>query len=70
MQVAVNVTTASAVDVAQLKRAARRFASAVTVVTAWLNDGLYGGTGSAFFSLSLEPLQVLISSTAPVVWPS
>ena len=49
------------VDVGQFKQAARRFASGVTVVTTRHGDVLHGGTVSAFFSLSLEPLQVLIS---------
>ncbi len=55
------VAQASDVDVAQFKQAARRFASGVTVVTTRHDDVVHGGTVSAFFSLSLEPLQVLIS---------
>ena len=45
--------------------AARRFASGVTVVTTRLEKTVHGATVSAFFTLSLEPLQVLVSlSTA------
>ena len=55
------VSHAPEVDVGQFKQAARRFASGVTVVTTRHEDVLHGGTVSAFFSLSLEPLQVLIS---------
>jgi flavin reductase ActVB len=49
------------VDTTQFKQAARHFASGVTVVTTRCDELLHGGTVSAFFSLSLEPLQVLIS---------
>jgi flavin reductase (DIM6/NTAB) family NADH-FMN oxidoreductase RutF len=42
-------------------RAARQFASGVTLVTTRCDEVLHAGTVSAFFSLSLEPLQVLIS---------
>jgi flavin reductase (DIM6/NTAB) family NADH-FMN oxidoreductase RutF len=49
------------VDTAQFKQAARHFASGVTVVTTRCDELHHGGTVSAFFSLSLEPLQVLIS---------
>jgi flavin reductase (DIM6/NTAB) family NADH-FMN oxidoreductase RutF len=49
------------VDLGQFKQAARRFASGVTLVTTRVDDVVHGGTVSAFFSLSLEPLQVLIS---------
>jgi flavin reductase (DIM6/NTAB) family NADH-FMN oxidoreductase RutF len=49
------------VDLDQFKQAARRFASGVTVVTTRADDVVHGGTVSAFFSVSLEPLQVLIS---------
>jgi flavin reductase (DIM6/NTAB) family NADH-FMN oxidoreductase RutF len=53
------------VDTVHFKLAARRFASGVTVVTTRLGDVFHGGTVSAFFSLSLDPLQVLVSlSTA------
>jgi flavin reductase (DIM6/NTAB) family NADH-FMN oxidoreductase RutF len=48
-------------DIAQFKQAARRFASGVTVVTTRCEELHHGGTVSAFFSLSLEPVQVLIS---------
>lgn len=48
-------------DVSAFKQAARRFASGVTVVTTRVDDELHGGTVLAFFSLSLEPLQVIIS---------
>jgi flavin reductase ActVB len=53
--------SAADVDVAQFKQAARHFASGVTVVTTRSDELQHGGTVSAFFSLSLEPLQVLIS---------
>lgn len=56
-----HVATQVHADVDQFKQAARRFASGVTVVTTRHEDILHGGTVSAFFSLSLEPLQVLIS---------
>jgi flavin reductase (DIM6/NTAB) family NADH-FMN oxidoreductase RutF len=46
---------------AEFKRAGRRFASGVTVVTSRLGDVLHGATVSAFSTLSLEPMQVLIS---------
>jgi flavin reductase (DIM6/NTAB) family NADH-FMN oxidoreductase RutF len=49
------------VDTVQFKQAARRFASGVTVVTTRCDEVLHAGTVSAFFSLSLDPLQVLIS---------
>jgi flavin reductase (DIM6/NTAB) family NADH-FMN oxidoreductase RutF len=49
------------VNTAQFKQAARRFASGVTVVTTCCDEVLHAGTVSAFFSLSLQPLQVLIS---------
>ena len=48
-------------DIAAFKLAARRLASGVTVVTTRVDEELHGGTVSAFFSLSLEPLQVVIS---------
>lgn len=48
-------------DVAAFKQAARRFASGVTVVTTRSDEVLHATTVSAFFSLSLEPLQVLVS---------
>jgi flavin reductase (DIM6/NTAB) family NADH-FMN oxidoreductase RutF len=49
------------VDTVHFKLAARRFASGVTVVTTRVGEVLHGGTVSAFFSLSLDPLQVLVS---------
>jgi flavin reductase (DIM6/NTAB) family NADH-FMN oxidoreductase RutF len=49
------------VDTAQFKQAARRFASGVTVVTTRCDEVVHASTVSAFFSLSLDPLQVLIS---------
>jgi len=49
------------VDIVQYKAAARHFASGVTVVTTRCDEVLHAGTVSAFFSLSLEPMQVLIS---------
>jgi flavin reductase (DIM6/NTAB) family NADH-FMN oxidoreductase RutF len=51
----------SGVDTVHFKLAARRFASGVTVVTTRVGEVLHGGTVSAFFSLSLDPLQVLVS---------
>jgi flavin reductase (DIM6/NTAB) family NADH-FMN oxidoreductase RutF len=48
-------------DTAGFKHAARRFASGVTVVTTRVDDELHGGTVSAFFTLSLEPLQIIVS---------
>jgi flavin reductase (DIM6/NTAB) family NADH-FMN oxidoreductase RutF len=48
-------------EVAAFKHAARRFASGVTVVTTRCGEVVHAGTVSAFFSLSLDPLQVLIS---------
>jgi flavin reductase (DIM6/NTAB) family NADH-FMN oxidoreductase RutF len=51
----------SGVDSVHFKLAARRFASGVTVVTTRFGEVLHGGTVSAFFSLSLDPLQVLVS---------
>jgi flavin reductase (DIM6/NTAB) family NADH-FMN oxidoreductase RutF len=47
---------------AEFKQAGRRFASGVTVVTTRTNgDDVHGATVSAFCTLSLEPLQVMIS---------
>lgn len=46
---------------AEFKRAASRFASGVTVVTARTDGLAYGITVSAFASFSLDPLQVLVS---------
>jgi flavin reductase (DIM6/NTAB) family NADH-FMN oxidoreductase RutF len=45
----------------EFKHAGRRFASGVTVVTTRTGDVVHGATVSAFTTLSLEPLQVLIS---------
>lgn len=49
------------VDAARFKQAARGFASGVTVVTTRHDDQVYGITVSAFMTLSLEPLQILVS---------
>jgi flavin reductase (DIM6/NTAB) family NADH-FMN oxidoreductase RutF len=47
---------------AAFKQAGRRFASGVTVVTTRTRDNdVHGATVSAFCTLSLEPMQVLIS---------
>jgi flavin reductase (DIM6/NTAB) family NADH-FMN oxidoreductase RutF len=47
---------------AEFKQAGRRFASGVTVVTTrTTDDEVHGATVSAFCTLSLEPLQVMIS---------
>ena|SRR5579864_8344474 len=46
---------------ADFRKAARRFASGVTVVTTRTGTAVHGATVSAFFTLSLEPLQVLVS---------
>lgn len=53
--------TAGAVEVSDFKQAGRRFASGVTVVTTRVGDVIHGATVSAFTTLSLEPLQVMIS---------
>lgn len=49
------------VDVGDFKRAAGKFASGVTIVTSRKGNQVYGITVSAFASLSVEPLQVLVS---------
>ena len=49
------------VEVADFKQAGRRFASGVTVVTTRVGEVVHGATVSAFTTLSLEPLQVMIS---------
>ncbi|MGH2586935.1 MAG: flavin reductase family protein [Dehalococcoidia bacterium] len=46
------------------KQAARRFASGVTVVTTRRDREIHGITASAFVTLSLDPLQVLVSINA------
>ena len=47
---------------ADFKQAGRRFASGVTVVTTRTSDNdVHGATVSAFCTLSLEPMQVMIS---------
>jgi flavin reductase (DIM6/NTAB) family NADH-FMN oxidoreductase RutF len=47
---------------ADFRQAGRRFASGVTVVTTRTpDDAVHGATVSAFCTLSLEPLQVMIS---------
>ncbi len=47
-------------DAAAFKQAVARFASGVTIVTTALHDEMHGITASAFSSLSLDPLQVLV----------
>jgi len=54
-------TQRPAVADAEFKRAGRHFASGVTVVTTRLGEILHGATVSAFSTLSLEPMQVLVS---------
>jgi flavin reductase (DIM6/NTAB) family NADH-FMN oxidoreductase RutF len=49
------------VNAAEFKQAGRRLASGVTVVTTRCGSVVHGATVSAFATLSLEPLQVLIS---------
>jgi flavin reductase (DIM6/NTAB) family NADH-FMN oxidoreductase RutF len=49
------------VSAAEFRQAGRRFASGVTVATTRLGSVVHGATVSAFATLSLEPLQVLIS---------
>lgn len=51
-------------DAHQFKQAARRFASGVAVVTARRGREVHGITVSAFVTLSLEPVQVLVSINA------
>ncbi|MCL4231102.1 MAG: flavin reductase family protein [Dehalococcoidia bacterium] len=45
---------------AAFKQAVGRFASGVTIITTALQDEMHGITASAFTSLSLDPLQVLV----------
>jgi flavin reductase (DIM6/NTAB) family NADH-FMN oxidoreductase RutF len=47
-------------DAELFKQSARRFASGVTVVTTQQNDLIYGLTVSAFSTLSIDPLLVLV----------
>jgi flavin reductase (DIM6/NTAB) family NADH-FMN oxidoreductase RutF len=49
------------VNVADFKRAAARFATGVTVVTSRKDREIYGITVSAFSSLSLDPILVVVS---------
>jgi flavin reductase (DIM6/NTAB) family NADH-FMN oxidoreductase RutF len=53
------ITSADAVGA--FKQAARRFATGVTVVTTRQGRDVYGLTVSAFATLSIDPLQVLVS---------
>ena len=48
-------------DANLFRQAARGFASGVTVVTTRRDSDVYGITVSAFMTLSLDPLQVLVS---------
>ncbi len=52
---------ANPVAPADFRQAGRRFASGVTVVTTRLDDLVHGATVSAFCTLSIEPLQVMVS---------
>src|SRR6266567_350386 len=45
----------------EFKHAARRLASGMTIVTTRLGHSVHGATVSAFATLSLEPMQVLVS---------
>ncbi|MBW3594995.1 MAG: flavin reductase family protein [Actinobacteria bacterium] len=49
-----------AVDADSFRRALRRFASGVTVVTVGLDGELHGMTASSFASVSLEPPLILV----------
>jgi flavin reductase (DIM6/NTAB) family NADH-FMN oxidoreductase RutF len=53
--------TTAAVTPAEFKQAARRLASGITIVTTRLGNTVHGATVSAFATLSLEPMQVLVS---------
>src|SRR5216683_2983300 len=53
--------TTAAVTSAEFKHAARRLASGITIVTTRLGNIVHGATVSAFATLSLEPMQVLVS---------
>jgi flavin reductase (DIM6/NTAB) family NADH-FMN oxidoreductase RutF len=57
---------ASPLDTAEItatefKQAGRRFASSVTIVSTRLGEMVHGATVSAFCTLSLEPMQVMVS---------
>jgi flavin reductase (DIM6/NTAB) family NADH-FMN oxidoreductase RutF len=58
---AVGRCNTAAVTPTDFKHAARRLASGVTVVTTRLGRTVHGATVSAFATLSLEPMQVLVS---------
>jgi flavin reductase (DIM6/NTAB) family NADH-FMN oxidoreductase RutF len=45
----------------EFKQAGRRFASSVTIVSTRVGDMVHGATVSAFCTLSLEPMQVMVS---------
>jgi flavin reductase (DIM6/NTAB) family NADH-FMN oxidoreductase RutF len=70
-----NTTTHTQFDAlteAEFKNVVGHFASGVTVVTTAFGDKLYGSTASAFSSLSMDPLSVLVclnktSTTNPAV---
>ena len=49
------------VDLAAFKAAAGSFGSGVTVVTSHHNGQVYGMTVSAFASLSIDPMQIIVS---------
>src|SRR5438046_3122327 len=58
---AVEPATMAAVTQTEFKHAARRLASGITIVTTRLGNTVHGATVSAFATLSLAPMQVLVS---------
>src|SRR4051794_20941920 len=54
-------SNAAVLSPAEFRQAGRRFASGVTIVTTRLENVVHGATVSAFCTLSLEPMQVLVS---------
>jgi len=61
IELTVRRTEASAVTPGEFRHAGRRFASGVTIVTTRLGEMVHGATVSAFCTLSIEPLQVMVS---------
>jgi flavin reductase (DIM6/NTAB) family NADH-FMN oxidoreductase RutF len=57
------------VDPTTFKAAAGSFGSGVTVVTSKLNGQVYGITVSAFASLSIDPMQIIVSLRTGSVLP-